>query len=311
MNSNNNLTLDNNDACVIAAREAEKRLFDFYGLEGKDHYMQIPGLNIRMRVTEIGSGPPVVIVPGNTGDVFPLIPLLGSLKGRRIIAINRPGGGLSEGMDHRTVDIRKFAVQTITAVFDAFNLDSAPIIAHSMGGHWSLWMTMDNPQRVSALVLPGVPGNVISTRPPFVLRLMGVPLLNSLLFKLVSPKDTAHSLRGLSFMGHSAETVAGLPQAFSDCYYHFQKLPHYKVSALSLMEKGVPRITAEQLGTISRPVMLYWGTDDPFGSVATGRAIANAIPDAEFNTIQNAGHLPWLENPAECGRMALDFIANY
>ena len=311
MNSNNNLTLDNTDAAVIAAHEAEKQLFDFYGLEDKDHYVPIPGLNIRMRVTEIGSGPPVVIVPGNTGDIFPLIPLLGSLKGRRIIAINRPGGGLSEGMDHRTVDIRKFAVQTITAVFDAFDLISAPIIAHSMGGHWSLWMTMDNPHRVSALTLLGVPGNVISTRPPFVLRLMGVPLLNSLMFKLVSPKDTEHSLRGLSFMGHSAKTVAGLPQAFSDCYYHFQKLPHYKISAISLMEKGVPRITAEQLGTISRPIMFYWGSSDPFGSIETGREIAAAIPNAEFNKIEDAGHLPWLEDPAGCAQIVLDFIAKY
>jgi 2-hydroxy-6-oxonona-2,4-dienedioate hydrolase len=311
MNINESLTLDYNCTGVIAARDAEDRLFDFYGIRAKDHYMPIPGLKIKMRITEIGSGPPVVVVPGNTGDVFPLIPLLASLKGRRIIAINRPGGGLSEGMDHRTVDIRKFAVQTITAVFDAFNLDSAPIIAHSMGGHWSLWMTMDNPHRVRALILLGVPGNVISTRPPLALRLMGVPLLNRLLFKLVSPRDTAHSLRGLSFMGHSAEIVAALPEAMADCYYHFQKLPHYKISAISLMEKGVPRITAEQLNTISRPVMLYWGTNDPFGNVETGREIAWFIHDAEFNAVKDAGHLPWLENPELCGRVALDFIAKY
>jgi 2-hydroxy-6-oxonona-2,4-dienedioate hydrolase len=311
MDINNSLTLDDNDASVIAARDAERRLFEFYNIAYKDHYVQVPDLNLQMRVTVIGSGPPVIIVPGNTGDVFPLIPLLGQLKGRRIFAINRPGGGLSEGIDHRKVNIRKFAVQTITAVYNAFNIDSAPIIAHSMGGHWSLWMAMDRPDRVSSLMLLGVPGNVIRTRPPLALRIMSVPLLNDFLFKLVLPSDAGHALRGLSLMGHSAETVAKLPPAMATCYYYFQKLPHYKISAISLMEKGATRITAKELNTISIPVMLYWGTNDPFGSIETGREIAGALQNAEFNAIDNAGHLPWLEDPADCGRRALDFIAAY
>ncbi len=58
---------------------------------------------MNLRVTEIGSGEPLVIVPGNTGDVFPLIPLLAELK----VGVSSPstaGGGASDGMDHRGVD---------------------------------------------------------------------------------------------------------------------------------------------------------------------------------------------------------------
>ena len=88
------LTLSDNDPKVIAARAAEKALFDHYGLRAKEHYVTLAQQGIRVRVLEIGNGEPVVIVPGNTGDVFPLASLLAELKGRRIIAINRPGGGL-------------------------------------------------------------------------------------------------------------------------------------------------------------------------------------------------------------------------
>ena len=135
---NKPLTLNDNDPRVIAARTVEQELFDFYGLPAKDHYIVLPDQGIRVRVSEIGSGEPVVIVPGNTGDVFPLASLLAELKGRRIIAINRPGGGLSEGIDHTRVDIRQFAVNTLDTVLEAFKLNTVDVVAHSMGAHWSL-----------------------------------------------------------------------------------------------------------------------------------------------------------------------------
>jgi hypothetical protein len=51
----------------------------------------LPRHGIRVRISETGEGDPVVIVPGNTGDGFPFIPLLPHLRGRRVITINRPG----------------------------------------------------------------------------------------------------------------------------------------------------------------------------------------------------------------------------
>ena len=110
--------------------------------------------------------------------LFPLASLLAEFKGRRIIAINRPGGGLSEGMDHNTVDIRRFAVQTLETVLNAFKLKNIDVIAHSMGAHWSLWLAMDSPQYVRALTLLGNPGNVMQGRPPLLLRLISKPPLN-------------------------------------------------------------------------------------------------------------------------------------
>jgi 2-hydroxy-6-oxonona-2,4-dienedioate hydrolase len=318
MDNNDVLILKKDDPRVVAARNAEQQLFDFFGLKAKTHFIRLPHLGIQIRVTEIGSGKPVLIVPGNTGDSFPLITLFAELKDRRIIAVNRPGGGLSEGMDHRTVDFRKFAVQTLTSVLDAFKLDSVPIIAHSIGGHWSLWMAMDKSERVTALTLLGVPGNIINTRPPFALRLLSVPVLNCLLFNLVKQGSPEQSLKGLSFMGHSPKTIAQLPKAMADCYYYFQKLPHYRISSLSLMErinslfgdKPEIRITAEQLKHVRQPTLFLWGTNDPFGSIETGRKISKIMPSSKFYSIQGGGHLPWLDNPIECGHLIRDFLSD-
>ena len=65
----------------------------------------------------------------------------------------------------------------------------------------------------------------------------------------------------------------------AESYYRFTNLPNYLTSTLSLMTSvnrlrgSKPRyqITAEQLVTITQPVLYLWGTRDPFGSVETGR----------------------------------------
>lgn len=313
------LRLDDDDSRVISARDAEERLFDFYGLKARTRFITLSDLGIRVRISEIGSGKPVLIIPGNTGDGFPLIPLMAELKDRRLIVLNRPGGGLSEGMDHRTIDFRKLALLTITSVLDALSLEKVPIVAHSIGGHWSLWMAMDKPERVSSLTLLGVPGNIIHTGPPFALRLLSVPLLNSFLIKLILPDSPQKSLKGLSFLGHSPETIAGLPSSMADCYYYFQKLPHYQISSTSLMEKTNRlwgfrpeiQITAGQLKNVHQPTMFLWGTHDPFGSVETGRHISGLLPSSTFHPVARGGHLPWLDDPAGCGRLIIDSIASY
>ena len=65
--------------------------------------------------------------------------------------------------------------------------------------------------------------------------------------------------------------------------------------------------TLEELGNVRPPVLLLWGSDDPFGTPATGRRGAEYFPDATFYEV-GAGHLPWLDEPAACGELLRKFI---
>lgn len=303
------LTLNESDPTVIAARTAEQSLFSYYGLQAKDHYVLLPDQGIKVRVSEFGSGEPVVIVPGNTGDVFPLASLLTQLSGKRILAINRPGGGLSEGMDHNTVNLRQFAVNSLETVLDAFRLENVDIVAHSMGAHWSLWFAMDRPKRVRNLVMLGNPGNVMGGKPPLRMRLIAIRPFSKLFLNMLLPKDKSHALDTLKMSGHTEEVLRRQPQAFAEAYYLFRHLPHYAISQTSLMENPAPLIDAQQLSQVKQPTALVLGTKDTFASEATGRKITEALPRGEFFPIKDAGHLPWLDDPAECGRLILAFLA--
>jgi pimeloyl-ACP methyl ester carboxylesterase len=53
----------------------------------------------------------------------------------------------------------------------------------------------------------------------------------------------------------------------------------------------------ERLGAIAVPALVVWGESDGVVTPGYGRAFAEAIPDARFELIPAAGHLPQLENP--------------
>ena len=126
--------IDQDDPLSKAALAAEKRLFAHYGLEYKVHFVELKEPELNVCVLEVGEGPPLLMVPGGAGDAWPLAPLMAELKGWRIIALNRPGGGLSDGIDHRQVDVRRLAVKTLKAVADALKLERVPVVCNSMGG---------------------------------------------------------------------------------------------------------------------------------------------------------------------------------
>jgi hypothetical protein len=51
---NTALTVSRDDTKVINARNTEKALFNYYGIEAKEHYVILPEQHIKVRVLEIG-----------------------------------------------------------------------------------------------------------------------------------------------------------------------------------------------------------------------------------------------------------------
>jgi pimeloyl-ACP methyl ester carboxylesterase len=102
-------------------------------------------------------------------------------------------------MDHTTIGFRDLARCTLSTALDSLGIDRVPIVAHPVGGHWSQWFAMDRPDRVTALALLGVPGNVLTTQPPPTLRLASVRGLNRLTVLATIPRKTEDALKGLGF----------------------------------------------------------------------------------------------------------------
>jgi 2-hydroxy-6-oxonona-2,4-dienedioate hydrolase len=308
-------TVEANDPRAQAAVAAERRLFEHYQLGYSVRDVDLPTLRAKVRVLDVGAGEPVLLVPGGSGDAWQFAPLMAELTGRRMIAINRPGGGLSDAVDHRKVDLRRFAVETLLAVLDAFELDQVPIICNSMGGLWGFWLALDAPERVSSIVQLGCPALILNTSAPLFMRLLSVPGVNRLVVSGLQPGSRAKALDGLRFQGSRAEHIEALPGVVADAAYAFFNLPTYRDSWRTLSEATMSlegarphyQLRAGQLARITQPVHLIWGDNDPFGDVGVARQVVQSIPNVSLR-VAHAGHLPHVDCPAECAELIDAFL---
>jgi pimeloyl-ACP methyl ester carboxylesterase len=63
-----------------------------------------------------------------------------------------------------------------------------------------------------------------------------------------------------------------------------------------------------RLKGIHVPTLVLWGASDRVVTKEYGLAYAAAIPNARFEAVAAAGHLPWLEQPAETFRLVDQFV---
>ena len=64
-----------------------------------------------------------------------------------------------------------------------------------------------------------------------------------------------------------------------------------------------------RLGAVQVPTLVVWGASDRIVTPAYGRAVAAAVPGAEFAEVPAAGHLPHLEAPEATWAVIDPFIA--
>lgn len=282
---------------------AERRLFAELGVEVDVRFLESPAGPVR--ILECGLGEPLLMIHGGNSVAATWAPLWAELQATyRMFAPDRPGCGLTHRQDYRGVDFRSHAVEFVETVMDGLDLPRAVLVGNSMGGYWSLLFAVAHPERVERVVLLGEPAGSEPV-PSFRHRLGATPLVNRLLFATVArPRPDARIFRGL---------MAGPSRASSalvDCAFAGSQLPGAGLAWRSMLELVAaswrrPRLTyalRDELAGLQVPVLFAWGDRD-FASVAAGREIARAVPNARFEVVPDAGHLLWIDQPATAARL--------
>jgi pimeloyl-ACP methyl ester carboxylesterase len=65
-----------------------------------------------------------------------------------------------------------------------------------------------------------------------------------------------------------------------------------------------------RLQHIQTPTLVIWGQQDIRGDVAEAQRHARKLPSGKMIVLDQCGHLPYLERPAEFNAMVANFIAN-
>jgi len=295
-------------------RQAEHRLWNYYGLEPTERFVSLDSPSVRLRVLEVGSGVPVLFVHGTAGlGAWPV--LIDQLKGIRCLVLERPGWGLSSSIDFSRHEYRRVTADVLAGALDALGVDRAPVVSASIGNLWALALAARHPSRVDRIALIGGSPLVPEIRPPRIIRLLASPI-GALMVRL--PPKRGMELNQLRQNGHGASLDAGrLPEeAFIDWRLtmgretHSMRHERDMVRSILRRDGWRPGLTFEdeELAAIRQPALYVWGTADPVGSVDVWRRAVGALPAGELRLVEGAGHTPWLDDPGLVGGHVRRFL---
>jgi len=83
-------------------------------------------------------------------------------------------------------------------------------------------------------------------------------------------------------------------------------------TSIAAAQRGMaarPDMTAE-LSQIAVPTLVVVGEEDAISTVAEMESMANAIPDARFERVHNAGHMAPLEQPEKVNQLIREFLSH-
>jgi len=267
----------------------------------------------RVHCLVAGEGPPLLLLHGVGVGATSWLPLVADLAGEyTCYAIDRPGRGLSDPLDHTTVDFRPHNAAVLEACLDALGIDACPVVGNSFGGFQALLLALDRPERVSALALLGAPAG-LSDDYPLRMRVGGLRWIGPKLVALAEPDDV-DGARDL-FGQVAVVDEAALSDAFLEAYLAELEPPGRTESlasvfrdSLGLRGVSLDYLVGEEVAAIEQPTLFVWGSEDQFFPPSVGRAAAGSMADARFVELDGVGHAPWLDDGARTVAELRDFL---
>jgi pimeloyl-ACP methyl ester carboxylesterase len=295
-------------------REAERELWDHYGLEPNERFLDLDSPAARLRVLEVGSGDPVLFVHGTVGPgSWPS--LIHELPGFRSIVLERPGWGLSSAIDFSRQEYKTLVADVLRGALDALELERADVVGGSIGNVWALRLAAQHPSRVGRIVLMGGGPIVSEVGVPGIIRLLASPA-GALMVRLPDKPARVRSI--LRQSGHGASLDAGrVPDEFVDWRVavggetHSMRHEREMVCAIVKGKSYRPGLTFEdaELAAIRQPTLHVYGTADPVGSADIWRRVAGVLPRGKLRLVEGAGHMPWFDDPSQVAAEVSRFLA--
>ncbi len=280
----------------------ERALWDRYELEPTERFIEVGSPAVRLRIREVGTGEPVVLVHG-TGGPGTWPSLVGRLTGLRCIMLDRPGWGLSAPVDYSARPYNALITDLLAGVLDVLALDRAHVAGASIGDNWALRLAQTHPARVGRVVLLGGGPLLPEVRIPTFIRLLASPA-GAVMVRM--PQRRRMLEAQLRQIGHGPSLDSGrIPDEFIAWRLALARdtaaMRHERemVRAIATPRGFRPALVFEdgELAAVEQPVLHVVGTADPVGSATAWQRAASLLPRGELELVQDAGHVPWFEAP--------------
>ena len=287
--------------------------------EADANYLDAGG--VRTRYFDKGDGEPVMLLHGGVmgernaaASAEDWEPNFDAIAGaHRAIAVDRLGQGRTDNPS-RNADYTMSAVSAhLVAFLRALGQGPYHLVGHAEGGYLALKLAVYEPDLVASCVIvdsdtaaPGVGRGeyVLATNP--------------------HPRGSAEAVR-FTHEARSVDTThvnaswLDRQMAFLADEKHGQAIGKMGTEGLRAAQFG-PKLLAERLDLldritlrpVQRPVLTYWGFNDPVAPIEMGLKLYDMIAKHQFrtqmHTVNKTGHFSFRERPDEFNRVVCEFV---
>ncbi len=107
-----------------AVAKAQEALVAVSGAEVHSYWIEC-ATGKRIHTLEAGEGEPLILLHGSGNSAADWVPLMKVPLNRRLIAVDRPGFGLSDPIEYHRDELRATAVTMVTGLLDRIGVESA------------------------------------------------------------------------------------------------------------------------------------------------------------------------------------------
>lgn len=239
----------------------------------------------KFKFIEVGQGEPLVLLHGLFGAlsnfedlieyfrqhykvVVPMLPLFD------LDLLHTSVGGLQKFV-HKFIENR--------------NYEGVHLLGNSLGGHVALVHVLKHPERIKSLILTGSSGLFENG--------MG---------------DTYPKRGDYDYIRKKTELTFFDPKTASkelvDEVYEIVNNRIKAIKIIALAKSAIRNNLGEELNQIKQPTLLVWGNNDTITPPFVGREFHKLIPNSELHFIDNCGHAPMMEVPAEFNQVLHKFL---
>lgn len=265
--------------------------------------------DIKTRYWAGGSQSAVVVLLHGIGcHIEDWLPNFEALAARyRVFALDLPGHGRTDKPADAPYGI-VYLAEFVRDFMAALHIERAHVVGHSMGGAVATRLTLLHPELVDRLVLIAPAG--LGRQIHLSLRLASVPLLGE---RLLRPSRLGTAI--------SARMAVYNPDVITDekidCDYQIAAQPGALEALLRTARSGINlwgqkssfwSVHVKGLPSITHPVLVIWGREDPIVPVAHAQVAAKGFPNARVHILEHCRHVPMLEHTAAVNALLLEFL---
>jgi pimeloyl-ACP methyl ester carboxylesterase len=252
-----------------------------------------------------GKGFPIVLVHGTASSLHTWDDWTKSLtKNYRIIRMDLPAFGITgpnANADYSVKSYTNFLYQFLTKL----KVDKFHLAGNSLGGNIAWNYAAEYPNKVEKLILVDASGLPTNKPQPAIFKMAKTPVLNSL-FLYITPK--------FFIKKNMSEVYANESKITDELVTRYHKMALRVGNRQAFIDRAKTdfklgeKANYDKLKSIKTPTLLIWGAKDNWIPLNNGKRMDSIMQNSKLVVLENSGHVPMEENPAESLEILKTFL---